>query len=109
MDDTPLRRRLGLDQPGSTMTDKSSVKTGWERVPPEPSDERAPPSVRGVVKELLETAIFILLVFLIVLLVTFSSRLMGQGRRELVTKIDRWGIIGYPLLFAVVFGLAWWG
>jgi signal peptidase I len=79
MDDTPLRRRLGLDQPGGAMTEKAPVKAGWERVPPEPSDERAPPSVRGVVKELLETAIFILLVFLIVRGVVQNFKIEGSS------------------------------
>ena len=79
MDDTPLRRRLRLDQPGGTVTDTPSSKAGWERVPPEPSDERAPPSVRGVVKELLETAIFILLVFLIVRGVVQNFKIEGSS------------------------------
>jgi signal peptidase I len=78
MDDTPLRRRLGLDQPGRDVTD-DRLEGGWERVSPEPSDERAPPSVRGVVKELLETAIFILLVFLIVRGVVQNFKIEGSS------------------------------
>ena len=50
-----------------------------------------------------------LLVFLVIVLVTLSSRLLGQGRQQLVERIDRWAIVGYPLLFAVVFVLSWWG
>src|SRR5436190_24031568 len=94
MDETPLRRRLGLDQPARTTTDSGLpleqigsrraekdrlTESGWARVPPEPSDERAPPSVRGVVKELLETAIFILLVFLIVRGVVQNFKIEGSS------------------------------
>ena len=78
MDETPLRRRLGLDQPGRDLS-KDRLEGGWERVPPDPSDERAPPSVRGVVKELLETAIFILLVFLIVRGVVQNFKIEGSS------------------------------
>ena len=49
------------------------------------------------------------LVFLVVVLATLTSRLIGQGRQRLVEVIDRWAIVTYPLLFAVVFALAWWG
>jgi hypothetical protein len=49
------------------------------------------------------------LVFLVVVLVTLSSRLLGQGRRRLVDRIDRCAIVVFPLLFAVAFALAWWG
>ena len=66
MDETPLRRRLGLDKPSQAAVEESAGSTGWERDPGEHGEERAATSVRGVVKELLETAIFILLVFLIV-------------------------------------------
>lgn len=50
-----------------------------------------------------------LLVFLVVVLVTLSSRFLGQGKQELVERIDRWAIVGYPLLFVVVCALSWWG
>ena len=50
-----------------------------------------------------------LLVFLIVVLVTLSSRLLGQGRQELVERMDRWAIVAYPLLFVAVLALSWWG
>jgi glycine receptor alpha-4 len=49
------------------------------------------------------------LVFLVVVLVTLCSRLLGQGRQRLVARIDRWGIAAFPVLFAVFFALAWWG
>lgn len=50
-----------------------------------------------------------LLVFLVIVMVTLSSRFLGQGRRKLVDGIDRWAIVAYPVLFVVVFALAWWG
>jgi signal peptidase I len=79
MDETPLRRRLRLDQPANTVTGEPPARTTWERIPSEPSEERAPPSVRGVVKELLETAIFILLVFLIVRGVVQNFKIEGSS------------------------------
>lgn len=65
MDETPLRRRLGLDPTATTAADQPAPAS-WERIRLDMSEEHPAPSVRGVVKELLETAIFILLVFLIV-------------------------------------------
>src|SRR4029079_15549784 len=61
----------------------------------QPGDERSVPSVRGVVKELLETAISILLVFLIVRGVIQNFKIEGQsmepslhtGQYILVNKI----------------------
>ncbi len=50
-----------------------------------------------------------LLVFLVVVVVTLSSRLLSQGRQQLVERLDRWAIVAYPLLFVVVFALSWWG
>ena len=50
-----------------------------------------------------------ILVFLVVLVVTLSSRFQGQGRKKLVEGIDRWALIAFPVLFTVVFALAWWG
>jgi signal peptidase I len=79
MDETPLRRRLGIEQGTQTTADSSTARSGWERVPSEPDDERSLPSVRGVVKELLETAIFILLVFLIVRGVVQNFKIEGQS------------------------------
>ena len=95
MDETPLRRRLGLDQPSRTAVDDRAVDGGWEPVTDEPIDDRTAPSVRGVVKELLETAIFILLVFLIVRGVVQNFKIEGQsmernlhsGQYILVNKI----------------------
>lgn len=95
MDETPLRRRLGLDQPSQAVVDGQGDDTGWQSAPEEQRDERTLPSVRGVVKELLETAIFILLVFLIVRGVIQNFKIEGQsmepslhtGQYILVNKI----------------------
>src|SRR5262245_50514066 len=79
MDETPLRRRLRLDQPANTPIDEPPTRTTWERIPSDSAEDRAPPSVRGVVKELLETAIFILLVFLIVRGVVQNFKIEGSS------------------------------
>lgn len=65
MDDTPLRRRLGLDAPTQPEALPAPSAGQWEQ-PQEEAEPATPVRVRGVVKELLETAIFILLVFFIV-------------------------------------------
>jgi signal peptidase I len=95
MDETPLRRRLGIEQSSPTAVDEQSGNGSWEPIPVDSDDERSVPSVRGVVKELLETAIFILLVFLIVRGVIQNFKIEGQsmepslhtGQYILVNKI----------------------
>ena len=95
MDETPLRRRLGLDQSSPAVVDGQGDDSGWQPAPEEQRDQRTLPSVRGVVKELLETAIFILLVFLIVRGVIQNFKIEGQsmepslhtGQYILVNKI----------------------
>src|SRR3954465_11414010 len=79
MDETPLRRRLGLDQSSQTIVDGPSDDTSWQPTPEEQGDQRTLSSVRGVVKELLETAIFILLVFLIVRGVVQNFKIEGSS------------------------------
>lgn len=95
MDETPLRRRLKLDQAGATTVEERPADGGWESLSDDAADEHAAPTVRGVVKELLETAIFILLVFLIVRGVVQNFKIEGQsmernlhsGQYILVNKI----------------------
>lgn len=79
MDDTPLRRRLGLDRTDQAATDERPQSGGWRPAAEERGDDQAAPSVRGVVKELLETAIFILLVFLIVRGMVQNFKIEGQS------------------------------
>ncbi len=64
MDDTPLRHRLGLDR--TSAPDLLPPDDQWELTPDDHSGSNAKVRVRSAVKELLETAIFILLVFFIV-------------------------------------------
>ena len=95
MDESPLRRRLGLDQSSQVVADGQRDDTGWQPAPEEQDDRRNVASVRGVMKELLETAIFILLVFLIVRGVIQNFKIEGQsmepslhtGQYILVNKI----------------------
>lgn len=95
MDESPLRRRLGFDQPNRPAVEDRPAGGGWERVPDEPDDDRSVTTVRGIVKELLETVIFILLVFLIVRGVVQNFKIEGQsmepslhtGQYILVNKI----------------------
>jgi signal peptidase I len=74
MDDTPLRRRLGLDRAEAS----AEAPAQWEH--DEVEDVRPPAAnVRGVVRELLETAIFILLVFFIVRGIVQNFKIEGQS------------------------------
>jgi signal peptidase I len=95
MDETPLRRRLGIDDSAQIVAEDQPSTPGWERAPEQRGEERAVPGVRSVLKELLETAIFILLVFLIVRGVIQNFKIEGQsmepslhtGQYILVNKI----------------------
>ncbi len=90
-----MRRRIGIEQPSQSAVDDQSGAAGWERAPDDPDEQRAAPGVRSVVKELLETAIFILLVCLIVRGVIQNFKIEGQsmeptlhtGQYILVNKI----------------------
>lgn len=73
MDETPLRSGLS-----SSGTDETTIRR-WEHDQVEIEDETRTPNVRGVVKELLETAIFVLLVFLIVRGVVQNFKIEGQS------------------------------
>lgn len=91
MDETPLRRRLGIDDARPAVGDVGA--DGLHS--PETTPDRAGPGVRTVVRELLETAVFILLVFLIVRGVVQNFKIEGQsmepnlhsGQYILVNKI----------------------
>ncbi|NJO83624.1 MAG: signal peptidase I [Blastochloris sp.] len=79
MDETPLRRRLGMgDAPRATANDYIHADH-IESIDTETDGGRPLPSVRGVVRELLETAIFVLLVFLIVRGVVQNFKIEGQS------------------------------
>lgn len=76
MDETPLRRRLGLD---SSHRPSIAEQSPDEQAPSPAADARPTPAVRGIVREMLETAIFILLVFLIVRGVIQNFKIEGQS------------------------------
>lgn len=94
MNDTPLRRRLRLDQPGTSTT--VEPLTPNKALAAEGSTSEQPAvAIRSVVREMLETAIFVLLVFLIVRGVVQNFKIEGQsmepnlhsGQYILVNKI----------------------
>ena len=95
MDDSPLRRGPEFEPSPSMTADLQPATPGWEREPDDQAQPRGVSSVRGVLKELLETAIFILLVFLIVRGVIQNFKIEGQsmepnlhtGQYILVNKI----------------------
>ena len=90
MDETPLRRRLSLDAERT-----ADQQPGWEQDQPAPETAIRRPQVRSVVRELFETAVFVLLVFFIVRGVVQNFKIEGQsmeptlhtGQYILVNKI----------------------
>ncbi len=92
MNDTPLRRRLRLDDPPG---EEATTHPGLLPVANESSAQTSLPAIRSVAREMLETAIFVLLVFLIVRGVVQNFKIEGQsmepnlhsGQYILVNKI----------------------
>jgi signal peptidase I len=92
MNDTPLRRRLRLDEqpPEDTVAQLGYTSTGDDA----PAQSNLP-ALRAVAREMLETAIFVLLIFLIVRGVVQNFKIEGQsmepnlhsGQYILVNKI----------------------
>jgi signal peptidase I len=82
MNETPLRQRLGLEQSANLPSDINEPERDgrWEQLPGEPEPvAQQRPRVRGVVRELLETAIFILLVFFIVRGIVQNFKIEGSS------------------------------
>jgi signal peptidase I len=80
MDETPLRDRVGLKRDAITLpADDRGPAFGLSPDAYEPEETHATPSVRGVVRELFETVLFILLVFLIVRGVVQNFKIEGQS------------------------------
>ncbi len=80
MDETPLRDRIGLS-PDAKAVPADDRGTTFGHGPNVYDTEETPatPSVRGVVRELFETVLFILLVFLIVRGVVQNFKIEGQS------------------------------
>ena len=76
MDQTPPRHRLGM-QPSPP--DAPAADGLWEHVPDDQPDEAPPLRVRHLVRELVETAIFILLVFFIVRGIVQNFKIEGTS------------------------------
>ncbi|MDQ0390268.1 hypothetical protein [Labrys monachus] len=49
-----------------------------------------------------------IIIFAIMALVAAGAHLVGKGRIELVKRIDGWACVAFPIVFAIVFVLAWW-
>ncbi|MBX0326251.1 signal peptidase I [Oscillochloris sp. ZM17-4] len=79
MDQTPLRRRIGIDSSAPSSNDPPAADGAWEHLPDDEPDEAPPVRVRSVVRELLETAIFILLVFFIVRGIVQNFKIEGSS------------------------------
>ena len=79
MDETPFHRRMNMKQPSRATVDDYGTSSHWENDVFDTENTHSSPSVRGVVKELLETAIFVLLVFLIVRGVVQNFKIEGQS------------------------------
>lgn len=79
IDETPLQRRIAARRAATaSIDDDRTTSTVWDADSFE-HDARPHSSVRGVVKDMLETAIFILLVFLIVRGVVQNFKIEGQS------------------------------
>jgi signal peptidase I len=79
MDNSPLRSRIeGRTEPVAR-PDAPRAERPWDALPAEEAGTQPVVSVRGIVKELLETAIFILLVFFIVRGVVQNFKIEGQS------------------------------
>jgi signal peptidase I len=78
MDETPLRREYG-NTPGSPAVSDGAPDGVWQPTPEESRLSEPPVRVRGVVRELLETALFILLVFFIVRGIVQNFKIEGSS------------------------------
>jgi signal peptidase I len=76
MDQTPPRRRLGIN---ASPPDAPAADGSWEHIPDDQPDEAPPVRVRSLVRELVETAIFILLVFFIVRGIVQNFKIEGSS------------------------------
>jgi signal peptidase I len=81
MDDTPLRREYGAEpaSPAARERDPDAVEGAWQPAPDAGAAPEPQVRVRGVVRELVETALFILLVFFIVRGIVQNFKIEGTS------------------------------
>ncbi len=79
MDQTPLRRRIGIDPTNPLAPEPPSANSAWEQLADEVIEDRPQVRVRSFVRELLETAIFILLIFFIVRGIVQNFKIEGTS------------------------------
>ncbi len=79
MDQTPPRRRIGIESTAPPPPDLSAADGVWEHLPDDQPEEAPPARVRSVVRELVETAIFILLIFFIVRGIVQNFKIEGSS------------------------------
>jgi signal peptidase I len=97
MDHTPLRRRLGIDT-SPTAPEPPAADGVWEAAPEDHSDDAPPIRVRSVVRELVETAIFILLVFFIVRGIVQNFKIEGSSM-EPTMQTDQYILVNKLVYF----------
>lgn len=82
MDDSQLRREYGAESASPVDRDRAPGEAGdgpWQPAPEAGPISAPPVRVRGVVRELLETALFILLVFFIVRGIVQNFKIEGSS------------------------------
>jgi signal peptidase I len=79
MDQTPPRRRNGIHATPALPPEPSATDGTWENLTDDQPDDNPPVRVRSVVRELVETAIFILLVFFIVRGIVQNFKIEGSS------------------------------
>ncbi|EFO80344.1 signal peptidase I [Oscillochloris trichoides DG-6] len=79
MDQTPPRRQIGIDVSAPPPPEPPSVNTTWEHMADGVALDQPRVRVRSFVRELLETAIFILLIFFIVRGIVQNFKIEGTS------------------------------
>lgn len=79
LDNTSLQSRVGNERPAATAMNDVPRKSQWEHRSDDEYDHAPVGSVRSVVKEMLETAIFILLIFFIVRGIVQNFKIEGSS------------------------------
>lgn len=79
MDQSPSRRGLGAESGSPSTSERTSPDATWSPVARPGSESEAPVRVRNLVRELVETALFILLVFFIVRGIVQNFKIEGSS------------------------------